>query len=111
MQKVASGLLGEFTQGSVIYVAMTSGNGPKDDPGKPVETKYPFNATVRGVKFSYIDNTQIVSSDLQITIPADVITPQMTGYVLIDDVKHKIIKIIPKPAAGVPAVYVLIVRK
>lgn len=111
MQSVVSDVLGEFKQGVIDYVAITSGNGPADDPGEPIETVYSINAAARGVKFSYVDQALVVATDLQVTIPANVITPQMTGFVRIDGTRHKIVKIIPKPAAGIAAAYVLIVRK
>lgn len=111
MQKIASSVLGDFAQGSITYVAITHGNGPRDDPGKSVETLYSVNGVARGVRFGYVDNSLVLASDLQVTIPADVITPQPTGFVEIDGTRYKIVKIVPKPAAGIAAAYDLIVRK
>ena len=111
MQQIASGVLGEFNQGSISYIAITPGNGPRDDPGQAIETSYSINGVARGVKFSYVDNSLVLGSDLQVTIPADVITPQLSGFVEIDGVRYKIVKIVPKPAAGIAAAYTLIVRK
>lgn len=111
MQKIASSLLGEFAQGSIQYLAITPGNGPRDDPGASIETAYDIAAVARGVRFGYVDNSLVIASDLQVTIPADVITPLPTGFVVIDGVRHKIVKIVPKPAAGIAAAYDLIVRK
>ena len=110
MQGIASSLLGEFSQGFIEYVELTPRDGPDDEPGEPTESRYRINATVRGVKFSYVDNSLVVASDLQITIPADVIEPLISGSFDIDGVRYKIVKIIPKPAAGAPVVYTVIVR-
>jgi hypothetical protein len=111
MRNVASDLLGEFNQGSIQYIAVTAGSGTPDDPGAVVETVTDVNGVARGVKFSYIDNSLVVSTDLQVTIPADVVTPSITGFVRIDGLRYKIVKIIPKPAAGAPVACTLIVRK
>lgn len=111
MQGIASSLLKDFKQGVIEYVAMTPGIGPPDNPGPPQETSYPINGVARGVKFTYIDNAHIVGSDLQVTMPGDGVMPDMQGFIRMDGTKYKIVKIIPKPAAGTPVAFTVIIRK
>lgn len=111
MQAVASDLLGEFKQGVIQYVALTPGTGPRDNPGEPTETPHTINATARGVSFKYVDGTNIVSSDLQLTMPGDGIAPEMTGFIRVDGVRYKIVQIVRKPAAGTPVAWTVIFRK
>lgn len=111
MQAVASELLSEFKQGVIEYVAVTPGTGPANNPGPSTKVPTTVNAVARGVKFKYIDGSQIVSSDLQITMPGDTVKPAMNGFIRVDGVDHKIIKIEPKPAAGIPVAFVVIFRK
>lgn len=112
MQDVTSDVIEEFKQGVIEYVETTPGNGPDDDPGPAVPTYHPVNGTVRGVKFKYVQQGLAVASDLQVTMAVDDgFTPDMKGFVKIDGVRYKIARVIPKPAAGTPAAYVLIVRK
>lgn len=112
MQSLTTDLIDEFKQGTVQYVAVVAGGGPADNPGPSVETVHTINATVRGVAFRYIDGTSIVSTDLQLTISGNqLFVPDMKGYITVDGVRHKIIGIMPKPAAGTPVAYTIIFRK
>jgi len=118
MQSVASELLAEFNQGVIAYIRVTPGVGPAHDPGPATETPVPVDATARGVKFKYVQNGLALATDLQVTaaaIPA-LITDfanetVVRGFVTIDGLRYKIVQAIPKPAAGVPAAFTLIVRK
>ncbi len=103
----------DFKQGTIVYVAITPGSGPADDPGAARETPYELAGGVaRGVQFKYVDNSTIVASDLQVTFAdTDDFTPEMTGFVTIDGVPHKIMRIVRKPAAGIAVAWTLIVRK
>ena len=112
MQSLASDIIEEFQQGVIVYVENTPGNGPADDPGPSVPVDHPVNGTVAGVKFKYVQQGIAVASDLQVTMAvASGFTPDMKGFVKIDGVTYKIVKVIPKPAAGTPVAYILIVRK
>ena len=120
MQNVAADVLKEFKQGVIKYVDVTSGTGPADDPGEPTENEFTLDGAARGVKFKYVQNGFAVASDLQITSSlkaknennADVIlNPNMKGFISVDGESFKIVKILPKPAAGTPVAFVFIVRK
>lgn len=111
MQGVASDLLREFKQGVIAYVAVTKGSGPADNPGAPTEKAYTLDAVARGVAFKYIDGTNVVASDQQMTMPGKGVAPDMKGFVTVDGVRHKIVRIIRKPSAGTPIAWTVIFRK
>ena len=118
MQGIASGLLAEFKQGIIAYIRVTPGTGAADDPGAATELPFTLDATARGAKFTYVQGGLALASDLQVTAAAhpalvtDFANETVArGFVTIDGLRYKIVKAIPKPAAGVPAAFVLIVRK
>lgn len=112
MAGIASELINEFQQGQVYYVALVPGSGPEHDPGEPTEVETLVPAVARGVQFKYIDGTNIVASDGQITIPADTgIVPSIDGYVRVDDRKHRIISCTAIPPAGTAVAYRVIYKR
>lgn len=120
MQNVAADVLKEFKQGVIKYVDVTPGTGPADDPGEPTENEFILDGAARGVKFKYVQNGFAIASDLQITSSLKaknssgsevILNPNMKGFISVDDVKYKIVKILPKPAAGTTVAFVFIVRK
>lgn len=110
LQGLARELLDEFSQGTITFIQVTPGNGPKQNPGPPVETPHPFEGVMRGVKFRYIDGTTIVATDLQCTMPAGIVEPKLPGFILADGVKYKVIKVDRKPSIGVAVAYTIIVK-
>lgn len=111
MQGVASDLLREFKQGVIEYVTVTPGNGPADNPGPAQEIPTVINGVARGVKFKYIDGSNIVASDMQVTMPGNMMEPKPNGFIRIDGVSYKIVQIIRKPAAGTAVAFTVIFRK
>lgn len=112
MQGVASDIFAEFKQGTIAYVQLqTVAGGTPDEPAVNVEVTTTLNATARPVSTKYVDGSHIFRSDVQVSIPADAITPLMAGYLTIDGARYKIIEIQRIPAAGTPIVYILIVRR
>lgn len=112
MQGVATEILSDFNQGEIAYVIETPGTGLDDDPGTPSVVTTPLtSATARGVEFKFLSGSDVLASDLQITIPGGIITPQPEGYFTVDGVRHKIVEIKKVPAAGTPVVFIVIVRK
>jgi len=114
MRGVANEVFTEFKQGVVKYVPIVSNAGVSpDEPasssdGPPVT----LAATVQPVSTKYVDGSHIVQSDRQVTFPNDgVNVPKMSGYLLIDDVRYKIIEIMPRPAAGTPVTWTVIARR
>lgn len=112
MQAVASELLGEFRQGTIRYIALTPGTGPKDNPGPAVETPFDLDAVARGVSFKYVDNSAVLMSDLQTTfaVRPDMV-PDIKGFIEMDGKRHKIERVIRKPAAGTPVAYTVVFKK
>lgn len=111
LQPVVADVLREFKQGVIQYVEMVPGSGPADDPGPATPQTTTINAVARGVSFKYVDNSLVLQSDFQVTMPGDGVEPNMSGFIKVDGVPHKIIKIIRKPAAGPVVAWVPIIRK
>jgi hypothetical protein len=111
MQGIASGLLTEFKQGVTRFIALTPGIGSPDNPGTPIETIHDFDGTVRGVRFRYIDGSQIFATDIQTTAPGTLPIADATGFLEVDGKRFKVIKVIAKPAAGLPVTFDIIARK
>ena len=114
MRGVATELFAEFKQGTVQYVPLvtTPGTSP-DEPGSTTRgDPITLNATARPVSTKYVDNTHIVQSDREVAMPNDgSATPDMDGFIRIDGVDYKIIEILPRPAAGDPITWTVIVRR
>lgn len=112
MRAVALDVFGEFQQGVIEYVELTAAPGATpDDPGEPTVMAFPLEATVRPVSTKYVDGSHIVQSDRQVAMPNNgTVAPSMDGYIRIDGASYKIVEIMPRPAAGAPVVWLLIVR-
>lgn len=114
MRGVASELFAEFKQGMIEYIGVTSTAGGSPDEPATVTDASPvaLNATARPVSTKYVDGTHIVQSDKQVTIPNNgKAEPSINGFLRIDGVRHKIIEIMPRPAAGDPITWTVIVRR
>lgn len=114
MRAVVSEVMPEFKQGDIRYVSVTNAAGAApDEVGSTTETvSDPLNATARPVSTKYVDGTHVVRSDRQVTIPNDgIATPDINGKVRIDGVDYKIIDLMPRPAAGDPISWTVIVRR
>lgn len=110
---IASELFEEFKQGTILYVstAVTAGATP-DEPSGSVVVTTAINATARPVSTKYVDGTDIVQSDKEVSMPNDgTATPTMTGSIRIDGETYKIKEIMARPAAGDPVSWTLIVGR
>lgn len=97
---------------TINYVHLTPGNGPADDPGPSGEAAYPLNGTASGVSQKYVDNSIIIQSDLQVMMGyRDDIEPNISGFVTVNSVRHKLIAVKRVPEAGTVVVWVLVIRK
>lgn len=111
MRGVASGLLQRFAQGAVSIIRDEEGIPDPIRPHDPppwIERKYRVNAVVRGVSQRFVDGELITASDLQATIEAGVIVPEMGDRIEVDGTRHVIKRIVPIPAAGTAAAYTII---
>lgn len=111
MQGVARDLLRTFDQGGIVYSVATPGGGPAHAPLPTTYTDMPINGTVRGVTAEYVDNVHVLATDLMLTIPGGVVTPKVEDVVKLGGVAHSIVRIMPKPATGTVAAYLLVLRK
>lgn len=115
LRLVSSELHAEFKQGDVRYVPLTVAAGARPDaPSAPVKgTPVAINAVARPVSTKYVDGTSVFRTDKQLSLPNDGTTPVpvLGHYIRIDNVDHKIEVIMPRPAAGDPVSWTLIVRK
>lgn len=130
MQIVASGILQEFKQGLIEYVRITKGDGPEDNPGKSLETKYILDGAARGVKSKYVQQGLAVASDLQVVASVNVfdiennsvklvtnpvsvndVKLEQSGFIDLDGERFKIVEILPRPAVGTTVANVMIIRK
>lgn len=111
LQGVANGLLQEFRQGQIALVRWFPGTGPAYDPGEPVPVRTLLKTGVaKGVLYKYVQQGLAAAGDSQVTIAANEVEPSLADTVEIDGRPFKIVQIIPKPLAGTPVVFVLIVR-
>lgn len=110
LQGVAGGLLREFDQGGLVLLKQVPGSGPPHNPGPSTWVDVQFAGTARGVTGEHLKDTLIQSSDLTVVMPGS-LTPVMADRIRIGSEQYSIVKIIPKPAAGTPAVYEVVVRK
>ena len=112
MREIADEVIGEFQQGTVLYVAVTAGTGgTRDAPSDPTTDPTTIPATVRAVSSKYVDGSHIVQSDRQITFAGGIVSPKHGGHFLIDGVRYTIIETMPQPAAGDPVSWTVIVRR
>lgn len=114
LRGVANSVLADFQHGVVQYVPVVTVPGATPDrPASSVKgTPLTVQTVVRSVSTKYVDGSHVVMSDKQVTIPNDgVVSPQMSGFVRIDNIDHKIIEIMPRPASGDPVVWTVVVRR
>ena len=116
LQIVASGIFAEFKQGSVVHVSVSQGSGPPDEPTGIVETQREIDATVQNASTAkglsyFVKQSTVVAGDLLVSTGVPAVAFNMRDFIIVDGVRHKIVAIIPKPAAGVPVAFSLLVRR
>lgn len=119
MQAITSGLLREFSQATVLdgesqmkYVELIAASGPADDPGMPSEKLHNMiGAVARGVDEQYVDGSQVIMSNGQITCEVGTFVPKAKDFVILNGKRHKVIKTVNLPATGTPVAYVIIYER
>lgn len=113
-QSTSQRMLGDFQQGTVKLVKITTGG----DPWDPTETEveHTQDATVKGVSAKYVGmetegGGMIVASDLEVTVPGGGEVPAMADKYNIDGTVYSIVQVMKIPAAGTAVVYKVIVRR
>lgn len=97
MQDVATELLTEFKQGTIVYRAPAASANPWE-PATYTDTPI-SGGTVRGVSQRYVTDL-VTASDLHAVLPVFGATPTNAGRLIIDGVERQIISVQPSPAAG-----------
>jgi hypothetical protein len=114
MADVASEVLSEFKQGTVILVRTTPGEPDPDTPWIPVDDQvdeYPLSAIAKGVSQKYVDGTTILATDMEIVAAVAEVSPMMeTDQIKVDGKAVTISRKMQIPAAGNPVAYRFIVR-
>jgi hypothetical protein len=95
-----------------VPIITTGGTSPDEPVSTAKGTPVTLNATARPVSTKFVDGSHIVQSDKQVVIPNDgLATLEMSGFIRIDGVDHKIIELMARPAAGEPVTWTAIVRR
>lgn len=123
MQDVATDLLTEFKQGTIVYLSPAAAENPWDP--SPGYNAYPLNAVASGVSQKYI-NDLITTSDIEITCAVasagwedsmtwldhltwsddgTALDFSNSGRISIDGLEKQIIMVRKIPAAGTPVCY------
>jgi len=110
MQGTASRLMARFKQGTIVYTAPGTQSGPDYAPVFSDPVPYTLDATATGVSEEYVDGTQIIATDTEVTAAVFGAVPTSEGTLTIDGQALQIVGIKQIPAAGTPVVWKLIVR-
>lgn len=120
MQDVATELLTEFQQGTVVLVRNTEvpvevdESRPWDVERNPEEDqpeRVTLQAAVRTIESKYLKNERLRATDLQITFAVPSVTPLETDQFEVDGVLCTTVGSRTLPAAGTPVAYIFFVRR
>jgi hypothetical protein len=117
MQGVATDLLTEFQQGTIVLVRSTPTVGDTDRPwdltADPSPTRVTLRAAARTVDKKYVDGTRIHGGETQVTLSVPVLSPEPTvsDRIEIDGVLMTTVDMHRLPDAGTPVAFVFIVRR
>lgn len=113
LQAVTKGIMAEFKQGTVTYMRRSAGSGGTPDaPATPTFTSFPLDAAVSGVAKKYVDMGLAVMTDRQVVSSVvDGLVPNMTDFIDVDGVRHKIVHIDFRPSAGTAVAWIMIIRR
>lgn len=110
LQGVASGILTEFNQGELFYIAPSTSGGDPWNPVLTTGTRTEVKGTGQGVQQKYVDGTHVVATDQQFMIQAGVVTPVAGGKLEVDAAVLQIVKVMKIPAAGTAVVWRVFAR-
>jgi hypothetical protein len=102
--------LTQWSQGAIVLVRTDYAYGEVPwQPGAPTMTTYVLDAVAKGVSEKYVDNTSVFGSDIMVVVKPGTVEPRRDDLIGIDGAAHEIKQVVPRPAAGLPAAYVVIV--
>ena len=110
MQNTASRLIARFKQGVIVYTAPGTQSGPDYAPVITPGASYTLDATATGVSEEYVDGTQIIATDTEVTAAVFGAVPTSEGTLTIDGAVQQIVGIKQIPAAGTPVVWKIFAR-
>jgi hypothetical protein len=112
-QIIAKELLTEFHQDRLQYIEMIPATGgTPDNPGTPTTKTYDIpDGVARGVEYKYIDGSQVVGTEGQITCAVGEFVPKIGNFVSVNGDTHKIVKATAIPPTGTPVVYVMVYER
>lgn len=110
MQATATRLLGQYSQGTIKYLAPVAVTGPAWAPTVGTPTEYTLKATANGVLQKFVDGTLVLASDIQIMCAVFDVSPTTSGVIDIDGRKHQIVRVDQIPAAGTPVAWRMFCR-
>ena len=110
MQGVASELLAEFSQGTVVYTITGAPTGPAWNPTPGAPVSYTLDATVQGVEADYVDGSLILATDKQVTCAVFGAEPSLAGTITIDGKVCQIVRVDKVPGAGTVIAWRIFVR-
>jgi hypothetical protein len=113
MAGIASGILAEFKQGTVVLIKSTPGTPDPATPwvpGTPSSTQYALNATVVSVADEFIDGTTILATDDMVTAAPFGVEPGPGDTMTIDGKAVTIIRQMRSPKAGTVVTWKWVVR-
>ena len=110
LQGTASRLLDRFQQGTIIYRQPGTPTGDPFNPTPGVPVDHPLDATATGVSQEYVDGTQVLATDKEITAAVFAVTPDSSGELVVDGQVLQIVRLWQVPAAGVPVAWKFIGR-
>lgn len=105
----ADRLLTTYAQGTVQSITYTETGGGEFNPPTVTPVPVTCRAVVSGVNKSYVDGTQIVMSDLMVTMLPITVQPVVGGVMGIDGEDLTVKSVEQVPAAGDPIVLKVIV--
>src|SRR5690606_29868508 len=113
LQGVAAEVLGEFKQGVVTLTRITKGDVDPEEPWVIPEDNVQsevLDAAVKRVSEELVDGSTILATDLEVVAVVPAMGPRESDILDIDGKVVRIIRILPKPAAGTPVAYRFVVR-
>jgi hypothetical protein len=110
MQGIASELLAEFKQGTIIYNHPGAVSGDAWNPVQGTAVPYTLDAASNGVSQEYVDGTSVLATDREVAAAVFGQTPTTSGTISMDGRVLQIVRVIKIPAAGTAVSWKMIVR-
>lgn len=113
LQKVSADVLTQFDQKNIQLLQFSQGEGgTPDEPAENVEVVHDLRGVAKGVSFKYLKDNFITSSDVEVTTNVlNGVQPSLNDFIVMDEIRYKVLQFEQIPAAGTACVWKFIVRK